>query len=270
MIHMHPKAVRINPLVFFDSLYYNKKKNCVAMATQSKIIFGDVPMEINHKRTLQKAFLFQNMNDEEYTSLINCLSPQVRHFSKNEVLLLAGDPVYQVGIILRGTAHAHLEHIDGRKTLTSTLTPMKVFGEALASTGEHKSPVTIHAMTDITAAFIEYNKVYSMCATACAAHRTFLQNMLKVLGDRCFYLFDRINILREKSLRSKIMAYLYALSDNGASAVVTIPFTKTLLADYLLANRSALSKELSKMETEGLIVVNGRDIELAFLRDMLP
>jgi len=222
-------------------------------------------MEKNHKRILQKSILFQNMNDEEYSSLINCISPHVKCFSKNEALLLAGDFVSHIGIVLYGTAHAHLDHIDGSKTIMSTLTPMSVFGEALASTETHDSPVSIYAMTDITAAFIEYRKVYSMCATACAAHRVFIKNMLKVLGDKSFYLFDRINILREKSLRSKIMTYLYTLSDNGTIITVTIPFTKTVLADYMLANRSALSKELNKMERDGLIKVNGREVELLFL-----
>jgi len=230
-----------------------------------KLFFGDRPMEMTHKKTLQKAVLFQGMNDEEYVNLLNCLSPQVKHFSKNEVLLLAGDSVFHFGIVLSGIAHAHMEHIDGSKTIMSTLTPMKVFGEVLASTETHKSPVTIHAMTDITAAFIEYKKVYSLCATACLAHRVFLQNMLKVLGDRCFYLFDRINILREKTLRSKIMAYLFILSDSGAYGTVTIPFTKTVLADYLLANRSALSKELKKMEHDGLITVKGREVTLSLV-----
>jgi len=253
-----------NSFLLYFSLHYTiiNKKNCVATATQYKNIFGDNAMEIIHKRTMQKAFLFQGMDDEEYTNLINCLSPQVRHYSKNELLLLAGDSVFQIGIVLSGTALAQLEHIDGSKTIMSTLTPMKVFGEALASTGSHKSPVTIHAMTDITAAFIDYEKVYTMCATACAAHRVFLQNMLKVLGDKCFYLFDRINILREKTLRSKILAYLFALSDGGKTTTVTIPFSKTVLADYLLANRSALSKELSKMESDGLISVKGREVAL--------
>jgi len=41
-----------------------------------------------------------------------------------------------------------------------------------------------------------------------------------------------------------------------------IPFTKVMLADYLLANRSALSKELRKMENDGLITVNKRVIEI--------
>jgi CRP-like cAMP-binding protein len=104
-----------------------------------------------------------------------------------------------------------------------------------------------------------------MCASACTAHRVFLQNMLKVIGDKYFHLFDRINVLSEKTLRARITAYLYALSDRGKKTVVTIPTSKTMLADYLLANRSALSKELRKMERDGLIVVKGREIELTFL-----
>ena len=88
--------------------------------------------------------------------------------------------------------------------------------------------------------------------------------MLKAIGDKYFLLFDRINILREKSLRLRIMAYLYALSGRGENREVTIPFTKTMLADYLLVNRSALSKELHKMECDNIIAVNGRTVELAF------
>ena len=222
-------------------------------------------MEINQRKILQKSFLFQDINNDECIGLINCLAPQVKHFSKNEILLMAGDFVHHIGIILCGTAHVHLENVNGSHITMSTLKPMRVFGEALASTRTHKSPVTIHAMTDVTAAFIEYQKVYSMCVIACAAHRTFLQNMLKTLGDKCFDLFDRINIVREKSLRSKIMAYLYALSDSGKINTVKIPFTKTILADYLLVNRSALSKELRKMENDGIISVNGRIITLTII-----
>jgi len=219
-------------------------------------------MELNHKRLLQKAALFKDIDENECARMINCLSPYVRHFSKNEIILSTGDYVHHIGIILYGNACANLEHMDGSQTIMSNLVPMSVFGEVLVSTRTHKSPVTVYATSDVTAAYIDYQKVCSMCEAACAAHRMFLKNVLKAIGDKYFLLFDRINILREKSLRSKIMAYLYALSDGGKTAIVTIPFTKTMLADYLLVNRSALSKELRQMECDGVIAVNGRKIEI--------
>jgi len=219
-------------------------------------------MDINHKATLHKSALFAEISTCEYDTLINCLSTSIKQFSKNEILLLTGDTVRHIGIILSGTAHAYLEHADGNQTIISNLAQASVFGEILVSTRTHKSPVTVYATTDVVVAFIEYAQLFAICANACAAHRMFLQNMLRNIGDKYFRLFDRINILHEKTLRAKILSFLQTRRNNSKNAVVTIPFSKTVLANYLMANRSALSKELRKMEDEGLISVDGRDITL--------
>ena len=222
-------------------------------------------MDLTSMKIMKKAQIFKNLNDDEYNSLIKCLSPRVKHYSKNEILLLTEDSVQHVGIILVGTANAYLDHVSGSQTLISSLPTLSLFGEVLVSTRANRSPVTICAESDVTSAFIEYKKIYSMCEVACSVHRLFLQNVLTIIGDKYFQLFDRISVLREKSLRSKIMAYLYTLSCNGKINIVELPFSKTILADYLLANRSSVSKELNKMESDGLIIVKGRVIALLFL-----
>jgi len=222
-----------------------------------------IGVESKHIAALQRAYLFQGISDQEYVALMDCLAPKVKHFSKNETIFFTGDSITHIGVILFGTARAYLEHINGNQVIMSTLTPLSVFGEILASTRSQQSPVTVCAASDVMAAFIEYKKVCSTCPAACTAHRVFMQNMLTVIGDKYFQLFDRISILREKTLRSKITAYFFSLSGNGEAASVTIPFSKTLLADYLLANRSALSKELKKMELDGLIAVKGREVALS-------
>jgi len=213
---------------------------------------------------LRKAELFSRIASSHGHKLISCLSPHIRHYEKGEIILLSGDTIRHMGILLSGTAHAYLEHIDGSQIIMSRLKPMSVFGEILVSTRTHKSPVTIYATSDVAIAFIQYEGMLNLCPSACAAHSMFIQNMLKAMGDKYFRLFDRINILREKTLRDKILAYLFTLSDRGNTAKITLPLTKTMLADYLLANRSALSKELRKMEDEGIISVKGREIELLY------
>ena len=218
-------------------------------------------MESNTYEVLQKAALFQDIAPAQCRQLLDCLAPRVRHFAKNEIIHLAGDYVRHIGIVLTGTANAYLEHADGSHTLMATHGPLSMFGEVLVSARTHKSPVTVCAASEVAAVFIEYERIFSSAAAACEGHCTLLQNMLKVIGGKYFRLFDRINILREKTLRGRIMAYLYALG-GGAAVRVTLPFTKTMLAEYLLANRSALSKELRKMEDDGLIKVNARDIEI--------
>jgi len=219
-------------------------------------------MEVLARNILKNAKLFQDMRDIERDSLISCLSPQVKHYIKNEIIIMSGDTVQSIGIILTGTASAYTEDINGNRTIMSDLTPMSVFGEILVSTRIHKSPVTVYATSDVTAAFFEYQKIYSTCAMACEAHRIFIQNILQAIGDKYFLMFDRINILRQKTLRARLLAYFYILSGRGETPTVTIPYTKTMLAEYLLVNRSALSKELHKMEQDGLITINGRKIWL--------
>jgi len=209
------------------------------------------------------AVLFRGIEKDSAQKLISCLSPRVKQYAKNEIILMTGDTVRHIGIILTGSANAYISHIDGTQTLMSSFTAMSVFGEILVSIQNHKSPVTIYAASDVTAAFIEYDRVFSICSQACGAHSLFIQNLLRVISEKYFRIFDRINILREKTLREKILAYLHGLSHQKGAVMVTLPFSKTMLADYLLANRSALSKELRKMEDEGLIVVNGREVEIS-------
>ena len=49
------------------------------------------------------------------------------------------------------------------------------------------------------------------------------------------------------------MSYLNTLSLQKKSVSFDIPFDRQQLADYLNVERSALSKELGKMQKEGLI-----------------
>jgi len=227
-------------------------------------------MEPNIKKALKKSTLFQGVGDEEYSNLISCLSPHVKHFAKNEIIIMTGESVTHIGVILSGTARAYTENISGSQTIMANLTPMSVFGEILVSTRTHKSPVTVYATSDVTAAFIDYQKVYSMCATACTAHRILITNILQAIGDKYFLLFDRINILREKRLRPRLKEYVYESSGRGEKTVVTIPDSKTMLANYLLVNRSALSKEFRKMEQDGIIAFYGRKVELLFCATKPP
>jgi len=255
--------VSFSLLEFYALLYYNYDKKSVAAATQNEKMFQEITaMDVGHRAVLQKSTLFQDMSNEDYESLINCLSPIVKTFTKNEIILMSGETIKHIGIFLEGRASAYYEHVDGSRTLVTNLSPMSVLGEILVNTKTQKSPVTVYAVSDVEIAFIEHHKVYSMCESACSKHRVFIQNILNTIGDKYFFLFDRVSILREKKLRSRIMAYLSSLKNKEGSTSITLPFSKTFLADYLMVNRSALSKELHNMVEDGVIKVNGRKIEI--------
>ncbi len=56
-----------------------------------------------------------------------------------------------------------------------------------------------------------------------------------------------------RTTREKLIAYLSDEAKKQKSASFTIPFNRQQLADFLSVDRSAMSNELSKMRTEGLL-----------------
>jgi CRP-like cAMP-binding protein len=73
------------------------------------------------------------------------------------------------------------------------------------------------------------------------------------MADNNIRLVEKTEILCKKSLRSKILAYLEYETRYLEEKKITIPFNRTDLANYLDADRSALTRELSRMREDGLI-----------------
>lgn len=58
-----------------------------------------------------------------------------------------------------------------------------------------------------------------------------------------------------KTIRGRLLSYLSYQARRSGSPSFTVPFNRQQLADYLNVERSALSNELSKMQRDGLLVV---------------
>ena len=64
---------------------------------------------------------------------------------------------------------------------------------------------------------------------------------------------NKIDYISKKTLRDKILNYLSGESMHAGSNTFTIPYDRQGLADYLNADRSALSNEFSKLQKEGVL-----------------
>ena len=62
-----------------------------------------------------------------------------------------------------------------------------------------------------------------------------------------------MDLLVLKSLRAKVCAYLLSEAEQQGSLTFSIPYSRIQLADYLNCDRSALSRELSLMQRDGLL-----------------
>ena len=80
-------------------------------------------------------------------------------------------------------------------------------------------------------------------------------NVLMISALKNLHLSGRSFHTAPKTVRGRVMAYLNTVSLQTQSTEFDIPFDRQQFADYLNVERTALSKELGKMQNDGLIKV---------------
>ena len=78
-----------------------------------------------------------------------------------------------------------------------------------------------------------------------------------MLAERTLAMNDRIQILSKPAIREKVITLLSQYRASPGETV-ELPFGREAMAKYLGVNQSALSRELSRMQDEGIISFKGR------------
>ena len=80
-----------------------------------------------------------------------------------------------------------------------------------------------------------------------------IHNMTIISARKNLLLSRRILHTSSKKIRDRLLSYLSYQAGLQKNRYIDIPLNRQQLADYLSLDRSALSKELSKMKKEGLL-----------------
>ena len=98
-----------------------------------------------------------------------------------------------------------------------------------------------------------YVNMTNMCTNACDFHHRLVENMVRIIAAKNRDLMRKVEIVSKKTLRDKILTYLSVQAQNRNSRYFQIPLSRGELAEYLCADRTALSRELAAMRDDGLI-----------------
>ena len=197
--------------------------------------------------------LFDGIRREDLGAMLGCLSYRLARYKKGEAVALEQEHLRHIGIILSGAVDMVKEDLWGSKTLLVRMYRDELFGESFACGSDSLSTVTFLAAEDSEIMFIPFNKVMHTCTMACAFHHRLVENMVRIIADKNRDLMRKVEVVSKKTLREKILAYLSLQAQLHESRYFEIPLGRVELADYLCADRSALTRELGKMREEGLI-----------------
>ncbi len=201
----------------------------------------------------RKVHLFQDIETDNLTAMLGCLDQSVQSFKKGEIIIMDQEQVERVGIVLKGSVHMIKEDIWGNKTLLTYMNTGDVFGETFAIQKSSQSYVTFLAASNCDIMFLSLYHVLHPCPNACSFHLQITENLYNLIGLKNIQLMEKIEVISKTSLRDKILAYLSLQSQKQNTRYIEVPLNRSEMAEYLHANRSSMTRELSSMQEEGLI-----------------
>ena len=128
-----------------------------------------------------------------------------------------------------------------------------LFAEAFALREDNMLSVNVQAEEDCCIMLFDARRILTLCPSACRYHVNLIKNILSDLAQKNAVLTEKVSHISQRTTRRKLLSYLSAEARRAGSVDFTIPFDRQQLADYLSVDRSAMSAELSKLKSEGLI-----------------
>ena len=206
--------------------------------------------------SIRKCYLFDGIKDEQLADAIKLLNGRIKKVVKDDYIVQLGGTIQYAGLLLKGKIESSFQNENFDQITMHTFTGGYLFGEGLVINHAKNSPVQVRAVEDSVVLFIDLEMIYA-AADNSPIRNILARNLIKSLAKKNLILNQKVRILSQKSLRDRIFIYLRTLPKDK-DGYVKIPFTQTALAEYLGVNRSALSRELGRMQNEGLLVIDGK------------
>ena len=204
-------------------------------------------------RQLQQSMLFRGMTELEITKALQVLEAHEKSFQKCETLLIAGTITERMGLVLEGSVTIESNDAWGNRTIISHVGQGQVFAETYALLENEPMLVDVTASEDCRVFFLRSGRIQSLKNSLEPWALKYITNLLTISMHKNLILSGRSFHTAPKTIRGRVMAYLNSVSLQKHSREFDIPFDRQQLADYLNLERSALSKELGKMQKDKLI-----------------
>jgi len=197
--------------------------------------------------------LFDGISPADRSTMLGCIGYHIGAFRKGEIVAFEEENIKHIGIIMRGCVDMVKEDLWGNRTMLVRMRRDELFGETFACGSDNLSVVTFLVSEDSEILFIPFDRVMHSCTMACQFHHRLIENMVHIIANKNRDLMRKVEVVSKRTIREKLLAYLSIQAQAQNSRYVEIPLGRVELAEYLCVDRSALTRELVKMKSEGLI-----------------
>jgi CRP/FNR family transcriptional regulator len=217
-------------------------------------------MTVDKIAALKRTPLFKELDDAALSVLAQ--HAVSRHYRKDEVLFFAGEEAHGLFVIVNGSVRAFRESLDGREQVIhveragATVAEVPVFDD-----GTYPSTVAAEEETDTL--FLDKRDVRQLCLQ----HPEITLATLRVLAARLRRCAELVEALSLKEVGQRVARFLVSEArrhgqPSGDGVCLTLTQTNQQIAARVGSVREVISRALSRLHHDGLIVLHDRTLNI--------
>lgn len=208
---------------------------------------------------IYKLPLFSGLTDEVRLTLLEKLDYTVAHVYKGETIIRQNTVCAHLLILLEGNLEVNIIDITGNYIKVENIIAPRAFATPHLFDDHNIYPATFSVIEDGVLLKATKDSVFNLISS----NPELLKNFLRITGNCNACTVSRLRNLSYKSIRSRFVFYLFEHKANNHTS--EMGHNQTQLANYIGVSRPALANEMSKMEKEGLIKIDGTSVKLLSL-----
>jgi CRP-like cAMP-binding protein len=208
-------------------------------------------------RLLTECPIFRGITEKEAENLFDKIHFQIKNYSKDEVVVVAGEPVLNLHIIISGSVRGEMIDFSGKTIKIEDIEAPKPLATAFLFGQENKFPVTVTANNDakiLNMPVSEFLKLLQL-------NTPVLRNYLNSISSRAQFLSQKLHFLSFKTIKGKVAHFLLKQAGDKFHSV-ELKNTQQQLADLFGVTRPSLARVFGEMQKEGLIRITNKTVTL--------
>ncbi len=213
---------------------------------------------------LKRVPIFSSLSEQEFVFLTSRLVQ--RKYSSGELIFGEGDPCAGLYVVQSGNVRIFKSSAGGREQVLSIDGPGSSIAELPVFDGGNY-PASAQAISDSTLFFFSRQDFQALCLQ----YPQVALKVLRVIGGRLRTLVGIIEELSFTTVRHRLIALLVRLGKTegvryGNGITLTLPSNNSELAAQIGTVRELVSRNLSRLQAEGLIQIDNRKLDIPSLK----
>ena len=220
--------------------------------------------KVNHGPTLAKVPIFSGLTEGELAFLLQRAIP--RRYVAGEIVFGEGEPCLGMYVVESGHIRIFKSSSGGREHVLSVDGPGSSVAELPVFDGG-SYPASAAAVDDATLLFVSKQDFHALCL----AHPQVTLKVLRVVGARLRRLVGIIEELSFTTVRHRLASFLLRLAQKEGKRAsegiqVALPASNQELASQIGTARELVSRNLSRLQAEGMLQLDGRHVLILDLK----